>query len=385
MLVFAIKMLVGDRAKFFGMLLGLTFASFIITQQAGIFIGLMQRTYGFIRDTSQPDLWVMDKEVRYIDDIKPIKTTKLYNVQGVSGVDWAVPLFKGLLKARLSSGKYEVCNVIGIDDSSLIGGPPKMIEGKVIDLRIPDGVIVNKVGAKDRLAKEEKSGKKIPMRVGDRLEINDHRAVVVGIAEVTRTFQSQPVIYTTIDRAVMYAPSERNLLSYILVKAKPGISPKELAQKIRRETKLAVYTRNAFEWKTVEYFVKNTGILLNFGFAVLLGFIIGTAIAGQTFYNFALDNLRYFGAYKAMGATHKLLIKMIILQAIVMALLGWGVGMFATSLFAIFSYGTDLSFKMPWQLYIASGLTMLVITSFGAILSMIKIVRLDPAIVFKGT
>ena len=36
----ALKMLMGDRAKFFGILMGLTFASLLITQQMAIFIGL---------------------------------------------------------------------------------------------------------------------------------------------------------------------------------------------------------------------------------------------------------------------------------------------------------------------------------------------------------
>ena len=68
--------MVGDRAKFIGIIIGLTFATFIITQQAGIFIGLMARTYGFVTDTSQPNIWVMDPEVQYIDDLKSIKQSR---------------------------------------------------------------------------------------------------------------------------------------------------------------------------------------------------------------------------------------------------------------------------------------------------------------------
>src|SRR6185295_13818041 len=95
----AIKMLVGDRAKYLGIIMGLTFASLLITQQSSIFVGLMTRTYGFVTDTGLPDVWVMDPKVMFIDDIKPLQDTQLLRVRGIEGVKWAEPLYKGLIKA----------------------------------------------------------------------------------------------------------------------------------------------------------------------------------------------------------------------------------------------------------------------------------------------
>ena len=147
----ALKMLVGDRAKYLGIIMGLTFASLLITQQAAIFVGLMTRTYGAITDLSLPDIWVMDQKVQFIDDIKPLQDTTLFRVRGISGVEWAVPLYKGLLKARLDNGNFQTCNVFGLDDASLIGGPPTMVEGKLEDLRRSDSVIVDQTGAVGKL------------------------------------------------------------------------------------------------------------------------------------------------------------------------------------------------------------------------------------------
>lgn len=117
----AIKMLIGDRAKYLGIIMGITFASLLITQQLAIFNGLMSRTYGAVTDVGLPDVWVMDPKVQFIDDIKPLQETALYRVRGIEGVEWAVPLYKGLLKARLESGEFQTCNVMGLDDASLIG------------------------------------------------------------------------------------------------------------------------------------------------------------------------------------------------------------------------------------------------------------------------
>jgi len=149
----ALKMLIGDRGKYLGIIMGLTFASLLITQQSSIFTGLMTRTYGAITDLSLPDIWVMDPKVLFIDDIKPLQDTELYRVRGIPGVEWAVPLYKGLLKARLESGNFQICNVFGLDDATLIGGPPVMLEGSLSDLRRQDSIIVNDVGARTRLAK----------------------------------------------------------------------------------------------------------------------------------------------------------------------------------------------------------------------------------------
>jgi len=378
-------MLVGDRGKYLGIIMGLTFASLLITQQSSIFTGLMTRTYGAITDLSQPDIWVMDPKVLFIDDIKPLQDTELYRVRGVEGVEWAVPLYKGLLKARLEDGNFQICNVLGLDDATLIGGPPQMIQGSLSDLRRQDAIIVNDIGARTRLAKrpKERGGKAIPLQIGDTLEINDHRAVVVGICKVSRTFQSQPVVYTTYSRATVFAPRERKLLSFVLVKARAEEDLKILCERIKTSTGLAAYTSQEFKDVTYNYYMKYTGIPINFGIAVALGFLIGTAIAGQTFYNFTLENLRYFGTLKAMGATNGILLRMILLQALMVGSLGYGLGVGGASLFGYLLGGTELSFRLTRDLLFVSAGAIALIIIFSALISIRKVMRLEPAIVFK--
>jgi putative ABC transport system permease protein len=382
----ALKMLMGDRGKYLGIVMGLTFASLIMTQQPAIFLGLMTRTFSFISDVGLPDIWVMDSKVQFVDDIKPLQDTELYRVRGISGVEWAMPMYKGLLKARLANGTFQTCNVVGLDDTTLIGGPPTMLEGSLEDLRRSDGIIVDIDGAKDKLAKPSPTpgGKPIPIKVGDNLELNDRRAIVVGIAKVSRTFQAQPVIYTTYSRAKSYAPRERKLLSFVLVKAKKGQDLSELTRRIRDATGLAAYTREEFKSLTYGYFMKNTGIPINFGMSVALGFIVGAAIAGQTFYNFTLDNLRQFGVLKAMGTSNWVLLRMILLQAVLVGSIGYGLGVGLTALFGYSMRNTILAFKFPWQLLIFSSAGVSLICVFAAFISILKVIRLEPAIVFKG-
>ena len=381
----ALKMLLGDRAKYIGIVIGLTFASLLITQQSAIFVGIMTRTFSFLTDTGSPDIWVVDPQVQYIEDIKPQKVTNVLRVRGIEGVQWATGLFKGSLRARLANGTFQTCTVIGLDDETLIGGPPKMLAGKLSDLRRSDAVIVDVVGATGKLAKVLPDGNRLPLTVGDSLELNDHRAIVVGICAITQTFQSTPVLYTTYSRATTWAPQERKLLSFVIAKAKPGENLDTLCERINRITGLKAYTPAEFKKLTFLYFLKYTGMPINFLTSVLLGFVVGVTIAGQTFYNFTLDNLRYFGTLKAMGVSNGMLLRMILLQALLVGAIGYGLGVGAASAWGILLAGhTQIAFRLPWQLLLVSAVAVLSICLTSAALSIRKVMRLEPAEVFRG-
>jgi putative ABC transport system permease protein len=206
----------------------------------------------------------------------------------------------------------------------------------------------------------------------------------VGICRVTRSFQSQPSVYTTYSRATIFAPRERKLLSFILAKAKPGENVQAVCERIHNMTGLAAYTREQFVKLTLNYFMKYTGIPINFGMSVVLGFIIGTAIAGQTFYNFTLDNLRYFGTLKAMGAGNGRLLGMIVLQALMVGVIGYKLGVGAACMFGAASANSELAFRLPWQVLVLTAGAVLVICVSASLVSIWKVIRLEPAIVFRS-
>ena len=381
----ALKMLIGDRAKYIGIIIGLTFASLLITQQSAIFLGVMTRTFSFLTDVGLPDIWVVDPKVQYTDDIKPLRDTEVLRVRGMEGIEWAVGMYKGSMRARLGNGTFQSCVVIGLDDETLIGGPPKMLTGKLSNLRQSDGVIVDIIGAQEKLAKVLPNGQRVPLHVGDELELDDNRAVVVGICEVTQTFQANPVIYTTYSRATTFAPQERELLSFVVAKAKPGEDLRALCERIYQVTGLKAYTRDEFKELTFMYFLKYTGMPINFLTSVALGFIVGITIAGQTFYNFTLDNLRYFGTLKAMGTTNRTLLRMILLQALTVGVIGYGLGVGAASAWGILLGGrTQIAFRLPWQLLLISAAAVLFICLTSAAFSIRKVMKLEPAVVFRS-
>ena len=373
----ALKMLFGDRAKYMMLLAGLTFSTMLIVQQGSIFWGLMTWSQSGITNINAP-VWVTDPNINQVEEIKPLADTAVNVVRSVPGVEWAVPLYKGVQRARLRDGNYEQIALIGMDSSTLIGRPGTVLEGNIEELRSPDAVAVDQTGV-ERLGGPEK------IKVGTTFEINDHRVRIVALVHAQKSFQNFPFVYTTYERALEVTPPERRKLSYVLASPVDGVSPEELARRIHEQTRLGAYTEEQFGWKTIWWMLENTGIGVNFGTTVLLGFIVGMAIAGQTFYLFTVENLKQFGALKAIGASTGLLARMILLQSFTVGLIGYGVGIGLATLFGISAgIGQRLPFKETWPLLLGVAVALLMICSLSSAISIRKLAKLEPAEVFRG-
>jgi putative ABC transport system permease protein len=374
----------GDRLKYFGLLVGIAFSAMLITQQAGILVGLASQTGSFIRDTSQGDLWIMDDQVRFSQDTLPLQDTILTRVRGVDGVRWAVPMYQEFLRARLSDGTRMTCILVGLDDATLMGAPPEMGQGVLADLRRDRAVIVDEEALATKMALKRTTEGRTEMRLGDRLDINDHEVEVVGTYKSSKSFFWEPVIYTTYSRAVAMAPQERRVLTYVIVKAAPGVDLADLAARIERTTGLAARTNDDFMQLTADYILKETGILVNFGLAVGLGFLIGVVLCGQMLYNFTIDSLRYYGSLKAMGATNLTLVRMVLVQVLIVGLLGYGIGVGMASVLGNIVADGGLAFKLVWQIPVLSGVAILSICALAGVVSLVRVLKLEPAIVFKA-
>ncbi len=174
------------------------------------------------------------------------------------------------------------------------------------------------------------------------------------------------------------------MLPFVLVKAKTGSTVAEVCQRISQQTGLEALPREDFGWKTVRYYMRRTGIPINFGLTVGLGFLVGCAIAGQTFYTFVLENVNQFGALKAMGVTNAGLVRMVLFQSLVVAVLGYSLGIGLASLFGVATQNTEISFFMPWQILVVTAVAVVLIAGLASVVSIRPVLRLEPAVVFRG-
>jgi putative ABC transport system permease protein len=380
-----------------------TFAALLIAQQASIMCGLLLRTTSTIQDIADVDIWVMDGDVDFIDELKPLVEEDLYRVRGVQGVDWAVRFYKGQGRIKLDAGNpdgqglYQQAVVLGLDDDTLVGAPREMARdkegrpvGSLAALREPDAVVMDENGFKYLWPNE-------PLGVGKVFEMNDHRAIIVGICKASDTFQTFPILYTRYSQAVQFIPQARKIMSAVLVHPQPGVDPHEVCRRIEEATRtspdqrsegkprLKALTREEFIWLTLSYFVRRTGIIMNFSITVTLGFVVGCAIAGQTFYTFTLENLNQFGSLKAMGLGNRKIVGMVLFQASVVGLLGYGLGIGLAALFGeTVPHFSRLAFYMPWQVMLGTAAAVGVIVLLSSLVSVRKVLVLEPAVVFRG-
>jgi putative ABC transport system permease protein len=374
----ALKMLMGERSKYFAIIFGVAFACFLIAEQSAIFCGVMLRTTGQIRDTFGADIWVMNSNLRYVDDLKPISDNDVFRVRGVAGVAWAVNLYRGQTQALLANGDYQGLILMGIDDATLAGAPVQMILGKLGDLQIADAILVDEAGFQQMWPGE-------PLQLGKHVHMND-RAVVVGIFRGSRTFMTMPVVYTRFSQATLFVPPSRRLMPFVLAKCQPGLTPEEVCRRIEAQTGLKALSKPGLELLTMTYYLKHTGIPINFGTTVLLAFLVGCAIAGQTFYLFTVENLKQFGALKAMGMSDRAVVGMILTQGLVVGGIGYGLGIGLATVFGIFLQRAMplLAFFLPWQVVVLTGVLILVIVVLCSLLCIRRALVVEPAIVFQG-
>jgi putative ABC transport system permease protein len=375
----ALKMLTGDRAKYLGLVFTIAFCTFLLENQTSIFAGIMKRTGHQILDVTDAEIWVMDARTEYFEQTKALKDTDLTRVRGVDGVQWAVKLFKGGPVVRTLAGKFAGSICLGLDDATLTGAPRKMLLGSWERLREPDSVVIDQAGYVLLFPDE-------PLQLDRTLELNDHKATIVGISDASAPFLSWPVIHTRYSQAVNFVGRERTQLSYVLVRPQPGVDALELCRRIEAQTGLRARTSNQFRWDCVRYYLKNTGIPVNFGITIAIALIVGIVVAGQTFYLFTVENLKQFGALKAVGVTNWRLIGMILLQALSVGIIGFSLGtgiaagFFEVTLHKLATRGLVLM----WQNVVLTGGGIFFVMILASVLSLRRVLVLEPAIVFRG-
>jgi putative ABC transport system permease protein len=376
----AFKMLIGNRAAFIGVIFGIFLAILLISQQSAIFLGLISRSYRLVTAISAPNAWVIDPTTQGEDLIRSMPEDYLMYVRSIPNVEWAVPVNYALLPLATPSGLFKISEVYAIDDETLVGAPD-LLEGNIQDLYSDGAIILDYNSAHHILAKTLPDGTQVPVKIGDTFEINNRRAVVVGIAKMIPGFFPQPSIFTTISQYQKFTGSDR--LHFIAIKTRENADLDEVLAKINSNSTMLGLTRDELASRIANHFLK-TGILINFGLSVLLGLIIGFSIAGQIFYIMTLQNLSYYALIKAIGGTEKMILLMIWTQAIIVGLIGYILGTGMTLLWGYAIQGTTLAFSFPWQLLAFTGTLALVLCVFIATLSVKKVFKVDPQVLMTN-
>src|ERR1039458_1878705 len=267
------KLLVNDKAKFSALLMGITFAVFLMMQMTAMCAGILNRAFSTVTNVGAA-MWIMDPAVNTASSAIPMPDYVLDSVRSMDGVSYAVPLFMGGALVKLTTGTYQSVNVIGLDDSSLFGRP-ELEQGNIQDIYADNSFLVVDDAEFSKLGNP---------KIGTSFELNDHRGVIVGIARVAANgLNGVPTLYTTYNRATEYLPTTRFRISYILVQPKSDAAVTGIKQQVAKLGYVG-FTKDEFNKRITDYYTYQTGIGTNILLMTVIAFIVGLSISGQTFY-----------------------------------------------------------------------------------------------------
>lgn len=371
------KLLLHDRLRFAVAIAGVSVSVMLVLVQVGLYFGFMD-TASSVIDASKADIWVGKKSNESFEFATPFDERAFYKVKSVPGVAHAERVLMNFAQFKLADGGDLGVQVVGIETAPgrrPLLGPWNVVAGDPRRLSEPGAIAVDR---------SEYPKLKID-RIGHRAEVSGVRAEVVTLTEGIRSFTTSPIVFTDLRTARSFLPQlGEEPVTYVLVEVADGVAINDVVARINALPHLAAYTRAEMSDRTRTYWSKRTGVGAGFFTTAVLGIIVGFVVVGQILYSGTLQYIREYGTLKAMGARNSSVVRVILSQAMISAALGFAVGAPLAMGMRAAMKGANLTVALTPELYAVTAVITIAMCSFAALLSIVKVLRLDPASVFKG-
>lgn len=369
----AYRNLFHDRLSLVVTLTGIVFSVVLVAVQCGLYIG-SERMIAAMLDQSQGDLWVVPLGTKSFDDPSLLIGHEKYSVLSTKGVATSEELVVGFAAWRKPKGGTTAVLLVGSDHENGTLKPWNIVAGSLGDLDAPFSVAVDDTYFKD-LGVEKN---------GDTAEINNVRVRIAAVTHAIRSFTTLPYVFTSLKQARMLLDAGSNQASYALVRLEPGTDLEKVrADLIARLQDREVLTQQEFRNRSVDYWLFQTGAGAALIAGAALGMIVGIVIVAQTLYSSTKDHLNEFATLRALGASAGYIHKVILIQAMMSAVLGYGVGMVLSMLVIWASKDTTLLIVMTPGLALLLFVLTIGMCAIAAVSAIFKVTRIDPAGVFS--
>ena len=362
-----------DKIRLAVTLTGVVFAVVLIVIELGLYFGFRGRT-SLLIDRSKADLWVTSPHVPYLEVGVPFNESKLYQEKATPGVAGAAKYVMRSSRWSRPDGIQQQIQIVGFDPDSGMGIPWNLVEGSIRNVKMADGVMV------DEFYKKQLGVSKL----GDLVEINGHRARIIAFTRGIRAFAPAPYVFTSFENALAYAQMKQDQTSFLLVKIAPGANSETVRRNsLARLKDVDVLTTAEFSHRTRTYWTMATGAGLAILLAASLGVVVGFVVVAQTIYATTMDHLKEFGTLKAMGASNGYVYKVILKQGAISAVIGYTLGIIISSVVVHFAEPAGAPVLMNGWIALGTLCLTLFMCTGAALVSINKVTRLDPAMVFK--
>ena len=366
--------LIHDKVRLGVTLTGIVFAVVLIVVELGLFVGFTTTTSGLI-DQSRADLWITAARVGYVEVGVPFSERKLYTVLKTPGVAHATSYIARFTQWKRPDGRQESVQIVGVDPDQPLGGPWNLVRGNQRLLKEADSVIIDELYM-DKLGVD---------RLDQVVEISGRRARVVGFTRGIRSFTTSPYVFTSFKSAQAYANVPVDQTMFMLVRVSEGADVADVRSSLQAQLPDSdVHTTSEFSSMTRQYWMFTTGAGVAVLLAAALGLVVGIVVVAQTIYATTMDHLKEYGTLKAMGANNSYLYRVIIEQAVTSAVVGYVLAMAVSYVVVKGSQSGGAAILVPMEMVVGMlGLTIVMCVG-AALVSINKVTRLDPALVFKG-
>jgi len=367
-----------NKLRLAASVVGIAFSVLLVTCFAGLYLACARHTSGLI-DNAGADLWVMSRGTQSVDLGEPISIRRLYQALAAPGTAWAEPLIVQFSRWRMPDGRREVATIVGLVPGTRLNLPWGTSAGIEAAIRQPNGVIIDE---RERL-RFGSAGRKLA--VGDEAEILDSRASVTGFSKGVGSFTTIPYVFTSHRRAERFTLGSAGRTTFVVIKCLPNHSVESMRQWLEgRLPNVDVLTTQRFADMTRRYWLYGTGVGACIIFTAALGVIVGFIMVSQTIYSSTMSKLAEYGTLKAMGMSNIALSRIVLMQALLLGLLSYGVGIGLAVALARYTASSNLNIDTPIWLVAVMLLVTLATCTAASVTSVLRVFRLPPASVFRS-
>jgi putative ABC transport system permease protein len=220
--------------------------------------------------------------------------------------------------------------------------------------------------------------------ISDAAEIRDRKAEIRALTKGIRSFTTTPYVFAPLERARGYTGTPGKKITYLLVHLDRGVDLEHVRSQLRSALSRAeVLTPGEFGSRSRSFWLFGTGAGAALLAGALLAMIVGSVVVAQTLYASTKEHLYEFATLRAIGSSGLYLQTVIIAQALLSAVAGFSIAILIGLLVVQITSESALPIVMTPNLTGLLFLLTVVMCVISALASILKVLRMDPAMVFN--